>query len=167
MNVYNHKKRNFSSGIHFIGILLIVLGGVISISSVIISLLPPFDSMLPLSFCLIAIGLVITLSFGGTEINFAQNIFRNYSVICGFQIGEWSTLPTIRKIKVKSAAFQSTNSKNGISPTLSGTVKEFKVLLYSEASTPYLSFVFSKKEKALKTAELLAHNLRLKVEVED
>lgn len=166
MNIYNYRRRNLSSGIHFIGILLIAVGVIVAVISLITSFNPPFDSMMPLSLSLLAIGLVIVNSFGGTEINFTKNTFRDYSSIFGFKIGEWSTIPPTKKIKVKLDVTRSINVKNGISPTLSGIAKEYKVVLYADAPTPYVSFTFSKKEKALRASDILAHNFNVKVEVE-
>ncbi|MEX2593358.1 MAG: hypothetical protein WD426_11320 [Anditalea sp.] len=45
------------------------------------------------------------------------------------------------------------------SPTWSGTVTDYKVLLYSENSKPIFSFMFSNKERAINDAKLLSANL--------
>ncbi len=107
----------------------------------------------------IAIGLFIVTSYGGTLIDLTGKRFKEYSSIGGYKVGEWMELPDIVKVKVVSATYVSSNTPNGISPTLSGKVTDFKILLYSSASKPLLSFEYSNKEKAVKHAKRLASNL--------
>lgn len=104
-------------------------------------------------------GLVIVSSYGGTLIDFTKKRFKAYWSIGGYKFGEWKKLPVILKVKVISTSYIRTNTPNGISPTLSGKVTDFKTLIYSNASKPVFSFVYSNRDKALKHAKSLASKL--------
>lgn len=107
----------------------------------------------------IIIGLLIMSSYEGTLIDFTQKRYKNYLSIGGYNIGQWAILPDVLKIKVISYSYISTNTPNGISPTLSGKVTDFKTLIYSNSSKPIFSFKYSNKDKALKHAKRLAADL--------
>ncbi|MDN3688977.1 hypothetical protein [Cyclobacterium jeungdonense] len=62
-------------------------------------------------------------------------------------------------VEVISTNKRSTNIPNGISPTLSGNVIEFKALLYPTASQPLLSFVYLNRDQAITQAQRLASGL--------
>ena len=102
------------------------------------------------------LGLVIISSYGGTLIDFEEKKSKEYFSIGGYKFGEWTSLPVILTVKVISTSYISTNTPNGISPTLSGKITDFKTLIYSNASKPVLSFNYSKRERAVKTAKHLA-----------
>ncbi|GGF26781.1 hypothetical protein GCM10011339_13630 [Echinicola rosea] len=104
----------------------------------------------------IIVGLLIITSFSGTLIDFTQNRFKEYQSVVGYKFGEWTTLPEIIKVKVISNSYISSNTPNGISPTLSGKVTKFKTLVYSNSSKPILSFEYSTMNKAVKHAKRLA-----------
>lgn len=83
----------------------------------------------------------------------------------GYKFGEWTRLPVILTVKVRSSSYMSTNTPNGISPSLSGKVTDFKTLIYADASKPVLSFVYSSRDKAIKHARTLAIHLEAELEV--
>ncbi|MFK7953697.1 MAG: hypothetical protein AB8B73_12695 [Ekhidna sp.] len=166
MNHYGQKRRKKFEGTHFIGSLLIVTGIVAGIASFIVDFNPPFNNMIPLAICMLCIGLMIFSTFMGVEINFEKNAFREYFSFCGIKFGQWNLLPEISKIKVKTDRAFVTNFSNGVSPTLSGKIKEHKVILYANQPLPIISFGYNSREESIKYAEMLATNLKTKVEVE-
>ena len=105
------------------------------------------------------LGLMVVSSYGGTFIDFSEKKFKEYLSIGGYKFGEWTTLPIVSTVKVISTSYMNTNTPNGISPTLSGKVTDFKILIYSNASKPLLLFVYSNRDKAVKHAKSLASNL--------
>lgn len=107
----------------------------------------------------LTIGFVIVSSYGGTLVDFAEKRFKEYLSIGGCKFGEWTTLPVILTVEVNSISYVSTNTPNGISPTLSGKVTDYNLVMYSNASKPVLSFVYSKRDKAVEYAKRLASNL--------
>lgn len=166
MSVFDHTKRKRFEGSHLIGILLIAAGSIIGVLSIFIDFNAPYNNMLPLIICLLVIGLILIFTFSGLEIDFTRNVLREYFSFCGIKLGKWTPVPPIRKIKLKSSSQKKVNVKNGISPTMSGTVRDYKVVIYANQHTPFLSFSYNKKEEGLKNAELLGMSLKASVEVD-
>lgn len=111
------------------------------------------------------LGLLIVTSYSGTLIDQTQKRFKEYYSIGGYRFGDWDTLPEIVKIKVISTSYMSTNTPNGVSPTLSGKVTDYKTLVYSEAPKPILSFEYSNGNKAVKQAKQLATDLNVELDI--
>ncbi len=166
MSVFDHTKRKRFEGSHLIGILLIAAGSIIGVLSIFIDFNAPYNNMLPLIICLLVIGLILIFTFSGLEIDFTRNVLREYFSFCGIKLGKWTPVPPIRKIKLKSSSQKIVNVKNGISPTMSGTVREYRIVLYANQATPFLSFSYSKKEESLRNAELFSINFNTAVEIE-
>ena len=156
MDYFNFKKRNLTSGPHLLGMLLIFAG--------LFALLSPtsgssLERIIVVGAGAITLGLLIVSSFSGTLIDFSQNRFKEYLSVCGYKFGNWTALPEIVKIRVISTSYISKNAPNGISPTFSGKVTDYKTLVYSITSNPVLSFDYSNMNKAVKHAKDLATNL--------
>lgn len=159
MNNFNFKRRNFVSGPHLLGSLLIIAGLFALVSPVFFKNESSIERVLGVGVGATILGLVIVSSYGGTLIDFDEKRVKEYFSIGGYELGEWTTLPVILTLKVISTSYMSTNTPNGISPTLSGKITDFKILIYSNASKPVLSFVYSNRNKAVKYAKRLASNL--------
>jgi hypothetical protein len=159
MNNFNFKRRNLVSGPHLIGSLLIIAGLFVLVSPVFLKHESSIERVLAVGVGAIIFGLVIVSSYSGTIIDFSEKKFKEYLSVGSYKIGEWATLPVILKVKVISTSYMSTNTSNGISPTLSGKIIDFKTLLYSNASKPVFSFIYSDRKKAVRHAENLASDL--------
>jgi hypothetical protein len=105
----------------------------------------------------IIVGLLIISSYDGPLIDFTQKRFKEYLSIGSYKFGEWVALPDI--IKVISTSYIRRNTPNGISPTLSGKVTDFKTLIYSNSPKPEFSLKYSNMDKAVKHARRLAADL--------
>lgn len=159
MNSLNFRNRNLISGPHLLGTLLISAGLFALVSPTFLESGSSMERVLAVGIGAIIVGLLIITSYGGTMIDFTQNRFKEYQSVVGYKFGEWNTLPEIIKVKVISNSYISSNTPNGISPTFSGKVTEFKILIYSKPSVPVLSLVSSYEDKAVKYAKDLASNL--------
>ncbi len=113
----------------------------------------------------IIIGILIVTSYSGSIIDITKGRFKEYTSIAGYKFGEWSTLPEISKITLISTSYTATNTPNGISPTLSGKVTDFKTLLYSDSAKPILSFTYTSKVKASRDAKSLATQFNCDLEI--
>jgi len=98
-------------------------------------------------------------SYGGTLIDFNGNRFKEYFAIGGYKTGEWSQLPDRLTVKVIEYTYTRNNTPNGISPTLSAEITDYRTLIYSDTSNPLFSFIYKKRELAVKEAKGLAANL--------
>lgn len=166
MSNFNFKRRKLTSGPHIIGMLLLVAGTINLLSPMLFNNEAAIERVLAVGLGAIILGLIIVLSYSGTLIDFANKRTMYYSSIIGFRFGEWEALPDILSISVISKRYSTSNTSNGISPTLSGKVTNFRVLLYSNNVKPELSFIYSKKDEAIKQAQLLASNLNAELKVE-
>ncbi|WKK75256.2 hypothetical protein QYS49_27410 [Marivirga salinae] len=159
MNNFNYKGRNLTSGPHLLGILLIIAGLFALMSPVLFKNGSSIEKSLALGIGVLIVGFVIVSSYSGTLIDFSGKRVKEYTSISGYVFGKWTAFPNISVVRVISSTSTSTNIPNGISPTLSRKVTIFKVLMYSNAPKPVLSFVYSKKVKAVEQAKTLANNL--------
>lgn len=159
MKNFNFKKRNLVSGPHLLGTLLIIAGLFALSSPLFFKSGSSIARVLAVGIGSIIAGLLILSSYDGTLIDLTQKRFKEYSSIGGYKFGEWVALPDILKIKVTTTSYISSNTPNGISPTLSGKVTHFKTLVYSTSSKPVCSFKYSNRDKAVKHARRLADDL--------
>ncbi|MTI29317.1 hypothetical protein E1171_00670 [Cytophagales bacterium RKSG123] len=160
MKNFDFKKRNLYSGPHLLGVLLIFAGLLALTGYYFLKNESSLERTLMVGLGAIIIGLVIVTSYTGTLIDFKGKRVKAYFSICRYKFGEWATLPTITTVKVIAHRYRSTNTPNGISPTLSGYVTVYRIFLYPKNYDKFLlSFEFSKKELALRKAEGIAQML--------
>jgi hypothetical protein len=159
MNSFKYKNRNLLSGPHFVGSLFIIAGLFALVSPAFFNIEISLERVIGVGVGALIFGLLIVASYSGTLLDFSNSRFKQYVTIFGYKTGEWTKLPNIIKVKVISSSKLMTNKPNGLSPTFSGKVTDFKVQLYSNASKPILSFVYSKQDRSVKDAEILAANL--------
>lgn len=153
MNIFNYKRRKLFSGPHFIGLLLVIAGVIALLSPIFFNIENYADRALGVGIGTVLLGLFIITSYSGTMIDFAGKRFKEYTAIAGFKYGNWKNLPPIKVVKVISNSYLRSNIPNGISPTLSLKVTDFKVVFYSNTSKLMFSFVYSNQDKAIKTAK--------------
>jgi hypothetical protein len=161
MNRFDFKKRNLLSGPHFVGSLFIIAGLFALLSPLFFSIETSIERIMGVGVGAVILGLLTVTSYSGTVIDFIENRYKEYVTIAGYKTGEWVSLPNILKVKVISSSRMESNKPNGISPTLSGKVTDFKILLYANASLPILSFVYSSRNKAKQDAEMIAAQLNV------
>lgn len=162
MSKFNYKKRNLLSGSHLLGVLL-VLAGLFALSS------PYFlasgvsqEKILIIGIGAASIGMLIISTYSGILIDFKKRKSMEYFTVCSFKFGKWEPLPTIDQVKSISKTYTSSNTTNGISPTLSGKVTVYHVFLYSATlDQPIFSFAYSKEKMAISNAQKLAQNLKI------
>lgn len=159
MNHFNFKKRDLLSGPHLLGTLLIIAGVFALVSPLIFESENSMSKILGVGVGAILAGILIISSYGGTLIDFKGKRFKEYFSIGGYKLGNWTNLPLVSTVKVVARSYRSTNTPNGISPTLSGKVTDFRTIIYSKASQPEFSFVYSDRDKAVNAAKNLASNL--------
>ncbi len=161
MNNFNFKRRSLFLGPHFLGTLLIIAGLFALVSPTFLKSESPLERVLMVGIGAIAIGLFIVSTYSGTFIDFPQKRFKDYLSVGTYKFGEWMILPEISKIKVISTRYISHNTPNEISPTISGTVTDFMILVYSTSSKPIFSFKYSNRESAVKHAKSLNSHLNV------
>ncbi len=156
MNNFDYSRRQLFSGLHLIGLICIFAGVFVLLSPMFLESETPLEKILIVGAVSVVIGLIIVTTYSGTLIDVAGNKVKEYVSVCSCRFGKWTTLPAISAIKVVSTSHIHTNIPNGISPTLSGKVREFNMLLFSEHRLPELSFTYTSKDQAIEEARQLA-----------
>lgn len=159
MSEFNFKNRNLFSGIHLLGILLLFAGLFALVSPLFLSSGSSMTKIISVGTGSCLIGLLIIFSYSGTLIDTSKNQFKEYVSIIGFRMGSWQDLPEIREIKVVSFTRNQRNIPNGISPTLSGKVTDYSLLLFADSNQPVFTFSYSNQDKATEQARRLANGL--------
>ena len=165
MGDFNFKRRNLLSGPHLLGLLLIAAGLFALTSPMFFSSESTWGKTVLVGGGALLIGLLIVSSYGGTRIDVVKQRVKKYYSVGGYAFGKWTPLPAIATVKVTAISYRSRNTPNGISPTFSGEVTDFRVLLYSKEATPMRSFTYSSHDRAVGQATYLATNLRATLEV--
>ena len=139
---------------------LFILAGLFALASpYIFNMVVSTERVLAVGIGAIVFGLLIVTSYSGVLIDFSQKRFKEFTSIAGYKFGEWEVLPEVSEVQVLSISYIHTNSPNGISPTLSGSVTDYKTLLYADDGGSLLSLDYTNKNQAVKQAEDLASNL--------
>ena len=165
MTDFNFKRRNVFSGPHLFGTLLIFAGVFAFLSPLLFESHVTLEKTILVGAVFLMIGLVVMLTYGGTMINFTEKRVKEYTSVCGYKLGDWIPLPGISTVKVISIHYKVTNTPNGISPTLSGSITVFKILLWSADHAPEFSFDYTNKERAIHQAKQLAAGLNVTLEL--
>ncbi|MEQ8415584.1 MAG: hypothetical protein RIB71_14000 [Imperialibacter sp.] len=159
MSQFDFKKRSLLSGPHLLGSLMILAGVFALISPMLMESGSSLEKTLVVGVGAVVIGLTIASSYSGTLIHFSENKIKHYTSILGYKFGGWVELPAIARVTVTSTKYRTTNTSNGISPTLSGEVTDYRVLLYTNNAKPAFSFAYPKRSIAIDAAKRLADGL--------
>ncbi|MDW3192925.1 MAG: hypothetical protein R8G66_11190 [Cytophagales bacterium] len=159
MHHFNYKNRSLTSGPHLIGALFILAGLFALASPYIFNMVVSTERVMAVGIGATLFGLLIVTSYSGVLIDYSQKRYKEYTSVAGYKFGEWEVLPTVSEVQVLSISYIHTNSPNGVSPTLSGRVTDYKTLLYADDGQPLLSLDYTNKNQAVKQAEDLASSL--------
>ena len=156
---FNYKKRNLLSGPHLLGILLLLVGLFTLASPLYLKTEVPQERVIIMGAGAVVLGLLIVSSYTGTLVDTFGNRYKDYLSVAGIIFGEWAELPLITQVRLKGISRLHTNTANGISPTLSGKVKEYTVGLNSDSGRPEFVFTYKKEKTASAQAAYLASAL--------
>ncbi|MEM6643359.1 MAG: hypothetical protein AAF616_10290 [Bacteroidota bacterium] len=166
MQNFTFRNRNLTSGPHLLGLLLFLAGLLALASPLFLESASSTAKIFAVGGGAIFIGILIITSHSGTFLDFTEQRFKEYFSVFGYHFGEWNQLPQIKKVRLFSHSYISRNIPNGVSPTLSAKVTDYKLLLFTNEETAFLTFSYSKKGKAEKAAETLAARLGAALEIE-
>lgn len=160
MSQFNYKSRQLLKGQHLIGTLLVLAG----VANMVIPLFVESDltqnQSLLIGAVVIIVGLGIVFTYDGILIDFEQRRVKDYASLCGFKKGEWRALPSTLGIEVMVKEEQSTNTANGISPTLSTLTVTYEVILKNTATQKAETVLsYSKEKQAQQIASVLRNHL--------
>ncbi|MEM9299852.1 MAG: hypothetical protein AAGA64_15925 [Bacteroidota bacterium] len=163
MDYYNFQNRNFSSGPHLLGAIMIFAGLFVLTTPYFLVITTQVSRVYWLSGGTLSIGLMITSSYKGALINFKNRKFKEYTAFLGCKFGKWNSLPQLAGLKLTVKESMSTNVANGISPTWSGKAKFYNLVLLDNDRKPEFTFTFTSKKKAEKHGQILVSGLYLAI----
>ena len=160
----NHSATGVFSSHRLIGILF-VLAGLLSIAS------PYFmeeagsgGRSLWVGIAFISIGVLVNSLFKGVLVDLADKRFKLYQSVLGLKSGNWESLDKAKSVRLIQITEHSTNLPNGISPTLSGNITDFHVVVISKDEQALFSMSYSSEQKAREVAKSLASGLDITFE---
>lgn len=167
MKNYLHTKISLFSGPHLLGMLFIVMGVFTLLSPAFLKSDSPPEQAYIIGIIATGLGIMIVTLYEGTAIDFQKKRVKTFTAFMGYRFGKWEALPKIDRVVVIKAHHSITNTPNGISPTLSGTVIEHRVFLYAENPRPVYQFTYSDQKRAVRAAQLLSSNLDVTFEMKE
>ncbi|WP_339754499.1 hypothetical protein [Algoriphagus aquimarinus] len=159
MDQFNHK--NLSSGINgssLLGLILLAAGLIVLLVPLFIEVNTDSQKIWIVGGGALVIGMLIVSIYSGTLIDFRRNEFKEYQCILWFRIGEWQKLPKIERAELILHSYRSTNTPNGISPTLSREVTIYKCVLIANG-TKFLALDFTREKDAVVALEEISERL--------
>ena len=163
MKTYNAKSLYMFRGTHLLGVAFLV-GGMISLIGPYVSeALPATDSSLWTGIAFFIFGAFVVSVRKGILFDFEGRRLKPYQSIMGFKSGDWHGLQAAQEVSIIKHDEEHTMLPNGITPTLSGNVTTYLVILIQAEQPPVLVNEHRKQDKALKEAQLLAEHLSLKL----
>ena len=158
---FEHKNRNFSSGLSFTGLLLIVAGPVIVSSTLFFDFQISDQELWTVGGCATLIGVLMLTVYSGTLIDTKQKRYKNYQQVIFIKIGTWEGLPQIKRIRLKSKNLIIRGTPGGISPSITTKSTIYKIFLYDWESRTVLSLQYTDQEKAERSLETLGQALKV------
>jgi len=159
LDQFNYKNESFGiNGSSVLGIILIGAGLIVLLVPLVIEVNTDSQKIWIVGGGALVVGMLIVSIYSGTLIDFRRNEFKEYQSIFWFKIGEWQQLPKIEHAELILHSYRSTNTPNGISPTLSREVTVYKCVLLANG-TKFLALDFTREKYAVAALEELKEGL--------
>ncbi len=158
MKYFNYKKRTLWNGSNLTGIVLLSMGLIIWVSSFFIGKETDSFKLYMIVGTILSLGFLSLSTYSGTLIDFDRSLFKEYQSILWFKLGQWQKLPKIEHAELILHSYRSTNTPNGISPTLSREVTIYKCVLLANG-TKFLALDFTREKDAVAALEEIKKGL--------
>ncbi|MBI0398393.1 MAG: hypothetical protein GYB55_15035 [Cytophagales bacterium] len=159
MHLFNYKRRNLGSGIHLLGAILLMASAMVLLSSVFIEAADDLHKTLWVGISAFSAGLIIINTYEGTLIDLENKNIKEYFSFCGFKSGKWNKLPAVRTIKLVPIEEKTSNTPNGISPTISSIKFSYQIIISFFPNNLIYTYSYNSKSEAKKKYKLLLDNL--------
>ncbi len=161
MDQFNHKNQNSGiNGARLLGICLISAGLIVLLVPIFIDVSTDSQKIGLVGGGAFLFGMLLISIYSGIRIDFRSNRFKEYKSVLWFKFGQWEELPKIEHAELILHSFRSTNTPNGISPTLSREVTIYKCVLLANG-TKFLALDFSKEKDAIAALEEIKERLEI------
>lgn len=148
MQLYNYRQRNLKTGIHLLGAILLLAGVIVLIISLFIEAEDDLQKPLWVGISAFLAGLIIINIYEGTSIDLENKKVKDYVSLFGFKSGTWRNLPPLKTIKLVPIEQKTTNTPNGVSPTLSFIKSSYQIILFFSSENPIYTFSYNNKAEA-------------------
>ncbi len=162
MTVYSHANTSLFSSWRFLGVLLIG-AAIFTISTPLFFAINYNAKVILLSATTLSIGLLLSTTFDGLQLDLKNKKQRDFIAILGFKRGDWRPIEAISAIIASSHSRHAQNTPNGISPTLSGTVTLYKLTAYSDLESLFTLW-FHQKEKARHLGKMMSDHFKIQLQ---
>lgn len=103
-------------------------------------------------------GLILSSIKSRILIDFDRKKFKEYKSIIWFKYGEWKVLPEIEQVELIHHSFRKSYVPNGITPTLSGQVTSYKIVLLANGAK-FLVLEYTEEKDAIVALEEVKERL--------
>jgi hypothetical protein len=166
MTTYNIKKRSFFSiGPHLLGLLFVAIGAFTIASPL---FMPGNNSVLKaigVGSAAVIFGSMVIASYSGILFDFTNQRYQSYYALCGFRMGQWQALSSIKLIKLFPHTYKGATTTNGVNPSSITQVTHYIIALYSDKFKPVLVIENDYLDKALIDAKILSDKLSAPLEL--
>lgn len=157
MTLFDYRQRTFFTGTHLIGLLVIGAGLLTFVLPFLLTEHGLQTRDIAIGLSALCIGALLTTAYSGCFLDLPGHRYKEYYSICWLRFGRWETMPAISQLRLLSHQYLQSNTANGISPTLSGKVTDYKLFVYvAHEERPYLTFTYTNQDKAETAAGQLA-----------
>jgi hypothetical protein len=156
---FNHKNKSSGiNGTQLLGLILLAAGSIVLLVPLFFEVNTDPQEIGLVGGGSFLIGLLMISIYSGTLIDFEENRFKEYQSILWVKIGDWHELPKIDKVELIHHTFQSRNTPNGISPTLSQIITIYKCVLLVDG-TKFLALDYNQEKDAVMDLEKIKSGL--------
>lgn len=164
MNDLNYKRGNLFTGPRFLGLLFLLAGVALLVIPSFIEDLEVTSRTLWIGISTIVFGLFVISTQSGTFISFDELRLKEYTLIFGFKVGEWVNISDVSHLRLAEESYTSSNTPNGISPTLSHKVTKHNILMYDTDQRLIHSIEYNEKDIALAHSKLISTQLNVRLD---
>ncbi|GAB3019839.1 hypothetical protein [uncultured Cyclobacterium sp.] len=159
MHLFNYKRRNLGTGIHLLGAILLLASSIVLLSSVFIEAADNLQKTLWVGLSAFTAGLIIINTYEGTLIDLDNKSIKEYFSFCGYKTGHWQKLPSVKAIKLVPIEEKTSNTPNGISPTISSIKFSYQIVVSFLPKKLIYTYSYNSKSEAQKKYKMLKENL--------
>lgn len=159
LSQFNHKNKSSGiNGTRLLSLIFLTAGGIVLLVPLYFEVNTDPQKIGIVGGGAFLIGLLMVSIYSGTLIDFEENRFKEYQSILWVKIGDWQELPKIEKVELIHHTFQSRNTPNGISPTLSQVITIYKCVMLVDG-TKFLVLDYNQEKDAVMALEKIKSGL--------
>ncbi|WP_208110523.1 hypothetical protein [Algoriphagus boseongensis] len=158
--MFHHSTKHKNKGYLLAGSILILMGMVVFIVPFFHEVETDPSKIVLVGGIPFLSGIVLISTYSGTTIDFEKKQLKKYQSILWFKLGKWENLPRIETAELVHYTYQSRNTPNGISPTISAEITTYKCVIKLEGKKLQV-FDYANEKDAIRALAQIQEGLRL------